>query len=102
MFRIGKFYFGWGRPEIVERFRPEMIVCGDNLQASFVRRQIGLRRDVKVVWPIMSQIIGVQAAKITVLPGVDLNRDVGGEGSLRAILKQRQQVFGDEAVWIEL
>ncbi len=102
MLRIGKFYFGWGKPALDVRFLPEIVVCSDEQHAKFVRRQLGRSQDVRVITPRISQICGITPAKITVMPGVDLDVDVIGEGSLRDLLRSRQAPWGDRAIFVEL
>lgn len=102
MLRIGKLYFGWGKPAPDVRFLPEIMVCRDEQHAKFVRRQLGQSQEVRVITPRISQICGISPAKITVMPGVDLDVDVLGEGSLRDLLRSRQAPWGNRAVFVEL
>lgn len=55
-----------------------------------------------MVTPHISQLRGRVYAKVTVLPGVDLEQDVGGAGSLRSILQHRQLMWRDRAILIVL
>ena len=49
----------------------------------------------------ISDIAGRAFYRVIVCDGVDLNRDVQGEGALGAILKSRQKTY-THPIWIEL
>ena len=40
--------------------------------------------------------------RITVLPGVDLDQNIGGEGPLYQLLRDRQRTFGSRAQFVSL
>lgn len=91
--------FTWSTPE-------EMIVCRDERQAQLLRRRVRAAGDgarhIRVVTPSMAQIMGTAPQRITVLPGVDLFQQIDGAMPLRSLLRRRQLVWGDRAVFIEL
>ena len=102
MIRFGKLYFGWGKPEPQLRYLPELLVCHNEKQAERIRRTLPSDAPVRVVTPQISQLRGRVYAKVTVLPGVDLDQDIDGVSSLRSILQHRQLMWGDRAILIEL
>lgn len=83
---------------------PELIVCRNEHHARYVRRQVGDQPNIHVA----SALGGAMAfrasafAKVTVCEGVDLDRDVDGEGCLEALLRSRQVTWGDRAVFVVL
>lgn len=79
-----------------------LIVCRDARHADRVSRQINSRSRLKVCWPSLAQLWGFAPRTIIVMPGVPLDQDIEGEGSLRALLKSRQVTWGDAADFIEL
>lgn len=80
---------------------PEMIVCRDAQQAARLKH-VGLHPDIRVVWPSRAALVSAPCAKITVLPGVDLQQDVDGQGSLESLLRSRQLTWGDRASFVVL
>lgn len=40
--------------------------------------------------------------RMFVMPGVDMEKDVGGEGKLRDLIRKRQATFGGKAKMIQL
>jgi len=102
MIRLGKFYCGWAKPERELRYLPDLIICLNEKQAERIRGMLAPDAPVRVVTPHISQLRGRVYAKVTVLPGVDLDQDVGGSGSLRSILEHRQLMWGDRAILIVL
>ena len=101
MIRLGKFYFGWAKPERELRYLPELIICHNEKQAQRIRQTLAPDAPVRVVTPHISQLRGRVYAKVTVLPGIDLDQDVDGAGSLRSIL-EHQLMWGARAILIVL
>lgn len=102
MIRLGKFCFGWAKPERELRYLAELIIWLNEQQAQRIRQMLAPDAPVRVVTPHISQLRGRVYAKVTVLPGVNLDQDVGGYGSLRSILEHRQLMWGDRAILIVL
>lgn len=85
-----------------ENAKIELIVCRDETQAKELRRALRDKPNVRVISPMITQIAeSVAPFKIAVCEGVDLNQDIAGEGKLGALLRQRQAVWGKDAVFIE-
>ncbi|PZX03769.1 hypothetical protein [Celeribacter halophilus] len=102
MIRIGKFYFGCGEPKRRLERLPELIVCRDELQARRIWRALPDGSKVRVVTPRLEQILGTCPARVTVMPGVDLDMNVSGEGTLRGLLMSRMATWGDRACMVVL
>ena len=83
---------------------PEIIVCRNEHHARSVRRQVGAQPNIRLVSALggAMDFTGMAFAKITVCEGVDLARDVDGEGCLEALLRSRQVTWGDRAVFVVL
>lgn len=84
---------------------PELIVCRDERHARFVRRQIRRQSHIRVIGSNparFSDLCGVAPQRITICEGVDLYRDVDGEGDLGLLLRRRQAIWGDQAIFIQL
>lgn len=68
-----------------------------------LKRRGGACEDLAIYHPGNIQLAGMAPPKtIIVCDGVDLETNVGGEGSLRAVLKSRQLTWGDKATLIIL
>lgn len=78
----------------------EMIVCRDEAQAKAMRALMRDRPEIRVVSPRLSQIRGIAPHKIAVCANVDLNQQIDGEGRLGDLLRRRQMVWGDDAIFI--
>lgn len=79
-----------------------LIVCRDPRHAARVSGPINSRPRLNVCWPSLAQLRGFAPRTIIVMPGVKLDQDIEGEGSLRALLKSLQVTWGDAADFIEL
>lgn len=103
--RVGAFYIGRLPKPSEPEFLPELIVCSSHRQAREVRQSLPddyRARGINVVWPTIAQLSYRTYPRITVLPGVDLDADVGGEGRLRTLLASRQQAFGGQSFIVDL
>lgn len=103
--RVGWLYMGRLPASPEPEFLPELIVCRNHQQAQEVRQALPgdyRARRINVVWPTAAQISGANYPRITVLPGVDLDAGVGGEGRLRDLLICRQKMFGGQAFIVDL
>lgn len=81
----------------------DMIVCRDERHAHHVRRQTQGIPSIRIVSATRpEQFRGIAPQRIIVCEGVELWRDVTGEGDLESVLRGRQATWGDRAVFIVL
>ena len=80
----------------------EVIVCADHARASALRRKVPQSAKTIIIWPATALISGISPRRVIVAPDVNLDQDVGGEGRLEDLLRQRQRLWGDKAVFIDL
>lgn len=93
------------KPETdLPEFLPEAIICRNATHADHVQRQISTQRNIHVISADggAALLCSRTFAKVTVCEGVDLRRNVGGEGDLYSLLRSRQLTWGDRAVFIVL
>lgn len=80
-----------------------VLVARSSAHARDLKRRGGACEDIAIFHPGNIQLAGMAPPKtILVCEGVDLETDVGGEGSLLSILKNRQLTWGDKATLIIL
>lgn len=82
---------------------PTWIVCRDERQAQRVRKRTKPGDQVRVVSPSIHQIRGANPPQVVIVcEGVELWKDIGGEGPFGRLLENRMKVWGDKARFIEL
>ena len=93
------------KPEKAPEVISQLIVCKSEGQAREIRltlRLAGADHRTRVISPRLSEIYGMVWERITVLPGVDLDQNIGGEGPLYQLLRDRQRTFGSRAQFVSL
>ena len=81
---------------------PQIIVCANERQYRRAKSQAASDPFTTVTRGTnLHEFIGRAYYRVIVCEGVDLNRDVQGEGALGALLKSRQRAY-THPIWIEL
>lgn len=81
---------------------PQIIVCANERQYRRAKEQTKSDPYTTVTDGLrVRDLAGRSFYRVIVCDGVDLNRDVEGEGPLGALLKRRQKTY-THPIWIEL